>query len=345
MEHIVASRRLRKSILKNVKNSDLDELNRNYTFPYFEKNNIENDSKKKEIKILLKIKNRIFIKMLITVILIFSCLISKLVFYDNIKENKFIQILINEYKKDYQKEDVINKIEYVCKKNKKYISYIIPDKVVNYTKNIYYNRIKNAYLNFNIEKVYYKIKNNNSKIASVYVYNKVDSIENTDEVDKTEKKEDPYTESVNPISAVSSMDTDIQLIKSKNINMIIPVSGTITSNYGAREEILAGVGTFHTGVDIANALNTKIKSSTTGKVTKIEKNNKYWGNYIIITTNDVSFRYAHLNEINVVENQEVKQGEIIGKMGSTGYSTGSHLHFEISIDSRTVDPQKLIDIR
>ena len=181
-------------------------------------------------------------------------------------------------------------------------------------------------MNFEVKDVYnYLINNNNTQnTTTVSVFNNND----TSEINKNEEKTKIEEKVVNPLSTLSSMDLDIEEIKKKNINIISPVSGTITSVYGAREEIIKGVGTFHTGVDIANNLNTDIKSATDGIVTKVEENNKYYGNNIEITINDVTFKYAHL-----------------GKMGSTGFSTGSHLHFEISINSRTIDPQKLVDIR
>ena len=62
----------------------------------------------------------------------------------------------------------------------------------------------------------------------------------------------------------------------------------------------------------------------------------------MIETNGVRFKYAHMDSIKVKLNDQVKQGDIVGYVGSTGMSTGPHLHFEISIDSRTVDPAKLI---
>ena len=70
--------------------------------------------------------------------------------------------------------------------------------------------------------------------------------------------------------------------------------------------------------------------------------NKYYGNNIEIEKDGVIFKYAHLNKINVKKGDSIKQGEVIGLMGSTGMSTGSHLHFEIKINNRTIDPEKII---
>lgn len=69
---------------------------------------------------------------------------------------------------------------------------------------------------------------------------------------------------------------------------------------------------------------------------------KYYGNYVVVENNEVRFKYAHMKEIKVKLNDEIKQGHIVGTVGSTGMSTGPHLHLEISINSRTVDPQNII---
>lgn len=61
-------------------------------------------------------------------------------------------------------------------------------------------------------------------------------------------------------------------------------------------------------------------------------------------TDGVIFKYAHMDSISVGEGSDIKQGDLVGYMGSTGMSTGPHLHFEIKIDSRTVDPQELVSL-
>ena len=155
---------------------------------------------------------------------------------------------------------------------------------------------------------------------------------------------EPYSEAKleEIASAISIMDNDVNEILSKNISIILPVKGTITSRYGAREQIFENVNPYHTGIDIANKLNTEIVSATDGVITKTEKMNKYYGNNIEIEKDGVIFKYAHLNKINVKKGDSIKQGEVIGLMGSTGMSTGSHLHFEIKINNRTIDPEKII---
>ena len=349
MDNVVAARRLRKSMLKDIENIDLNNFSEYKKRNCF-KEEIKNEEKEKNNN-KFNIKTKLLIKIFLSVLIIFISLVVKLCFIDEVKDKKITKILVSEYNKNYEKEDIIGSIENLFRKNKKIISYIVPTQISEYVKKIYYSNLKNNYLNFSVKSVCNNIFNVNESNEFLSVSSNIE-VDVYDNENKTEVKNEnngmgggPSTLDVNPVSAISSMDIDIAKIKEKNINIIQPAEGTITSTYGAREEIFKDIGVYHTGVDIANVINTKIKSATTGIVTKLEHNNKYWGNYIIITTNDVTFRYAHLNKINVELNQKVNQGDIIGKMGSTGYSTGSHLHFEIAIDSRTVDPQKLVDIR
>ena len=90
------------------------------------------------------------------------------------------------------------------------------------------------------------------------------------------------TKIIEESSAVSIMQDDIGKIVSKGINMISPLSGTITSNYGARDQIFEGVTSYHTGIDIATKKGVEIKSSTEGKVVKVQENDKYYGNNVLI---------------------------------------------------------------
>lgn len=149
-------------------------------------------------------------------------------------------------------------------------------------------------------------------------------------------------ETLEDSSSINNIDEEVSKIKELGIEIKWPVKGTITSKYGEREEIFKDIGKYHTGLDIANKSNTEIFSATSGTVTKIEYNNKYYGNNIEITTNGVVFKYAHLNEILTSEGKTVDNSRVIGKMGSTGYSTGPHLHFEIRYENKTIDPEKLL---
>lgn len=111
---------------------------------------------------------------------------------------------------------------------------------------------------------------------------------------------------------------------------IRPAAGTITQRWGPASG--ANGYTFHNGVDIANAVGTKVVASDGGMIKKVRDQGGY-GKHIVIVHPINQKRwmtlYAHLSKINVKEGQMVRQGDVIGLMGSTGNSTGSHLHFEI----------------
>jgi murein DD-endopeptidase MepM/ murein hydrolase activator NlpD len=105
---------------------------------------------------------------------------------------------------------------------------------------------------------------------------------------------------------------------------IWPASGVLTSGYGWRW------GRMHKGVDIANAIGTPIMASASGEVIGAGWNNGGYGNLVKLLHADGSVTlYAHNSRVLVRTGQRVSQGEVIAQMGSTGFSTGSHLHFEI----------------
>lgn len=118
-----------------------------------------------------------------------------------------------------------------------------------------------------------------------------------------------------------------------------PIEGTITSRYGAISSIRSSA---HTGLDIANSTGLGIKAAADGVVKKAEYSGNY-GNLVIIEhENGVATYYAHCSAIYVEKGQEVSQGEVIAAVGSTGNSTGPHLHFEIRVDGNTLNPQKYL---
>jgi len=110
---------------------------------------------------------------------------------------------------------------------------------------------------------------------------------------------------------------------------IYPVRGYITSRFGTRRDPFTGARTFHNGIDLANSLGTPVRASMAGTVTDTGYSSSY-GNYIVIN-HEGGFQtlYGHLRAFDVKVGQYVDQGQLIGQMGSTGYSTGSHTHFSI----------------
>ena len=119
---------------------------------------------------------------------------------------------------------------------------------------------------------------------------------------------------------------------------LYPVRGYITSRFGTRRDPFTGVRTFHNGIDIANSLGTPVRASMAGTVTDTGFNSSY-GNYIVLS-HEGGFQtlYGHLKAFNVKTGQTVAQGQQIGQMGSTGYSTGSHTHFSIFKWNKALNP-------
>ena len=155
-----------------------------------------------------------------------------------------------------------------------------------------------------------------------------------------ETNKEPEQEKENEV--LSQEEQDILNVKN-TANFIRPVEGTISSVYGYRETATGTVPKNHTGTDIAATMGTKIKSATDGQVVLVSEEGDY-GKHIKIQIGEVSIIYAHCNSLYVKEGEQVTQGQEIAEVGSTGNSTGPHLHFEIRISERTVDPQKILEL-
>ena len=113
---------------------------------------------------------------------------------------------------------------------------------------------------------------------------------------------------------------------------------TITSLFGSRIHPVTGRANNHTGVDVAAAGGTNILSAKSGVVITSTYNSSY-GNYVVVSHgNGQTTLYAHMRKRLVSEGQSVKQGDVLGLVGTTGSSTGNHLHYEIRINGSRVDP-------
>jgi len=123
-----------------------------------------------------------------------------------------------------------------------------------------------------------------------------------------------------------------------------PCSGTVTSGFGWRVHPITGVRHFHTGIDIANKEGTEVKSAAAGVVIWTGWAGGY-GNRVVMDHGPFRTAYAHLKQVLVRPGDELKGGDVIGLMGSTGRSTGPHLHFEVMVDGRYVDPEEFVGKR
>ena len=127
------------------------------------------------------------------------------------------------------------------------------------------------------------------------------------------------------------------------IPAIIPVKESdirqISSYFGYRSDPLYKVAKFHSGMDFASAIGTEVFVTGDGVVEKVEQN--HWGYGNLITVNHgygYKTQYAHLSKFAVKVGQKVKRGQVIGYVGNTGKSTGSHLHYEVLKNGEPTDP-------
>ncbi|WOE76042.1 M23 family metallopeptidase [Alterisphingorhabdus coralli] len=116
----------------------------------------------------------------------------------------------------------------------------------------------------------------------------------------------------------------------------------LTSRYGYREDPFRGRRKRHKGIDMAAPIGTPIYATADGVVGRAQWVSGY-GKYIEIEHGgDIQTRYGHMSRLNVAPNQKVKRGDLIGFMGSTGRSTGSHLHYEVRINGEPVNPEPFL---
>ncbi len=123
-----------------------------------------------------------------------------------------------------------------------------------------------------------------------------------------------------------------------------PVAGEVdmSSPFGMRLDPFLGRPAIHTGIDLRGEIGEPVHATAAGKITIAGRDGGY-GNLVEINHgNGLSTRYGHLSEIDVKVGQTVRIGDVIGKIGSTGRSTGPHLHYETRINGEAVDPQKFL---
>ncbi len=119
----------------------------------------------------------------------------------------------------------------------------------------------------------------------------------------------------------------------------VRASANFTSGFGVRSDPFRGRAAMHGGIDLAGPIGTPIYATADGVVGRSEYNNGGYGNLVEINHGKgIQTRYGHLSRLIAQPGQRVRRGDLIGLMGSTGRSTGSHLHYEVRIDGRAVNP-------
>ena len=253
---------------------------------------------------------------------IIMCLIIYIAFYMIINNNYIFS------------EDFTNKVKEILAKDINFVE--IYNGVVNYLK-IQNQEFKSneEIIKENIEKNDEEIQNNDENIGGAEELSTVSE----QIVESEEKKENSQTEAVEKLS---QMEQDAKYIR-ETISFIKPVDGTISSMFGLRNPTTESVPKNHTGTDIAAVTGTKIVSATEGTVTYVSSKGDY-GNHLKVQINDVIILYAHCNKLYVKEGDVIKQGQEIAEVGTTGNTTGPHLHFEIRYQDRYVNPQLILEL-
>jgi len=179
--------------------------------------------------------------------------------------------------------------------------------------------------------------------------------------DSLEKITKAYNVSLNTLLDVNELNSEVltagQLLFLPGVSLdsktlktamgdkfIMPISAKFrwSSPYGKRIDPIAGVSSFHTGTDMACPTGTPILAAMSGKISNTGTNRVY-GNYVIIDHgNGYQTLYAHMSKIIATKGQWVSQGTRIGLVGSTGYSTGPHLHFTVYKNGKMVDPMSVL---
>ncbi len=121
-----------------------------------------------------------------------------------------------------------------------------------------------------------------------------------------------------------------------------PVEGELTSHFGRRSSPFSGRSSFHEGLDLSLDSGSKVQVTGDGVVSKVEYDSTYGWVVDVNHTNDITTRYAHLSKVVVKEGRRVRRGDVIAYSGSTGRSTGPHLHYEVRLRGLPKNPMPFL---
>jgi murein DD-endopeptidase MepM/ murein hydrolase activator NlpD len=125
----------------------------------------------------------------------------------------------------------------------------------------------------------------------------------------------------------------------------MPLDSDTSSAFGWRNDPFRGRRKFHNGVDLRAAYGTEVPTAAPGKVTFAGERGAYGLLVVVEHPNGIETRYAHLSSTAVQPGDSVAAGQTIGRVGSTGRSTGPHLHFEVLLDGKRVNPEQIASAR
>jgi len=158
----------------------------------------------------------------------------------------------------------------------------------------------------------------------------------------------PYLDDVDQMNFRSRrLETDLSIVEDRLLKQaqilsstpsIAPVRGILTDGFGGRSDPFTGEPGNHGGVDISSANGQAVRTPADGVVVKAQWENGY-GNVVYVSHGyGYSTRYGHLSGYNARPGQRVKRGDVVGFVGSTGRSTGPHLHYEVRVNNNPVNP-------
>ena len=157
---------------------------------------------------------------------------------------------------------------------------------------------------------------------------------------KKKQVRDPrFTRMLNALARMEAMEMALAGIPTSMPAAI----GLMSSGFGYRADPFTGGGAMHAGLDFKGPIGTPILAAADGKITSAGWHGGYGKTIEITHANGLVTRYAHLSGFTVSIGQEVRRGVQIGRMGSTGRSTGSHLHFEVRINGAAINPKKFLE--
>lgn len=205
----------------------------------------------------------------------------------------------------------------------------------------------NSILNYdiNINKILNNSKEYLDELIQNYNLNKtgktLENIKNTASQSSEKISNRILNNTESKIKELSQMEIDAEKVK-KKCEFIKPVNGKITSEFGERESTSKIVSTDHKGIDIATKQGTDIKAAMSGEVIEASQNSEY-GKFVKIMYEDIMTVYAHCKKLKTEKGKNIEKGDVIATVGSTGNSTGPHLHFEIRLSNRYINPRYVID--
>lgn len=311
------------SVEERIRRAEQRYYNSNLEYNYTRKNNEIKKETPQNIK--SKIKNKIVIKLIKEIII---CLVIYIVFYCIINNNSLFSNDVREKTKEILSIDI--NFANLYSNTKCYILKLWED-----MKSIEKNHIDEK-ITETTNRTIDDVQENNENIGGA-IDEEGNVQENSEQVSLIDNEQQENIQDVQ----LSQMEEDAKFIK-ENISLIKPIEAVVSSRYGLRNPTTITVPKNHTGIDLAASTGTKIISATDGTVV-LNSSEGDFGKHIKIQNGDTIFIYAHCSKIYVNEGDEIKQGQEIAEVGTTGNTTGPHLHFEIRYQNRTIDPELILE--